>query len=113
MFRLPLCPHCKTVYSYKETRKMLRQKKCSCYHCKKHFRASVFPGIFVIGGIIVALSILTNLLLLSRMTYLNVILLFVLTLLYLGLLYILLPFFVSFKKEKEETNSSKTNKKRK
>lgn len=111
MFKLPVCPHCKTVYHYQETRHSIRKKNCICYHCKQNFRASIFPGIWIIGAIMVALSILVNLFLLSRMTYLNLIWLFVSTVVFLGLLYILIPFFVTFKKDKTETN--KTNKKRK
>lgn len=110
MFRLPLCPHCKTVYHYKDTRKTLKKKHCTCYHCKKDFSAGIFPGILVIGGIILILSILTNIFLLSRMKNLNLIELFISTILFLGLLYILIPFFVSFKKEPED---KKTNKKSK
>ena len=113
MFRLPVCPHCKTVYHYKETRKAVREKNFVCYHCKKKIRATLIPGIFVLGAIIVTLSILTNLLMLSSMTYLNLILLFVSTFLYLGLLYILIPFFASFKGDNTEQSRLKTNNKRK
>ncbi|MBQ6152219.1 MAG: hypothetical protein IJJ15_00500 [Ruminococcus sp.] len=112
MFRLPVCPHCKTVYHYQDTKKALKKKHCTCYHCEKDFKAGIFPGILVIGCIIVALSILTNMFLLTRMKSLNLIILFVSTFLFLGLLYVLIPFFVSFKKEDEKMNK-KTNKKSK
>lgn len=114
MFRLPLCPHCQTVYRYQDTRKAIKKKHCTCYHCQKDFKASIFPEILVIGLIIVALSILVNILLLYRMKSLNLILLFVSTILFLGLLYVLIPFFVSFKKENDNhKKDKKTNKKSK
>ena len=109
MFRLPVCPHCKTVYHYKDTKKATKEKISVCYHCKKEFKASIFPGIFIIGAIVVALNILVNILLLSRMTGLNLLLLFIVTILFLGLIYILLPFFTTF--SKTEDSNKKTNKK--
>ena len=112
MFRLPVCPHCKTVYHYKDTKRTLKEKNTVCYHCQKPFRATLFPGILIIGGIVLVLSILTNILLLTRMTSLNLIVLFLSTLIYLGLLYLLIPFFISFKKTDQENQNHQTNKKK-
>ena len=99
MFRLPLCPHCGTVYHYKDTKKAARDKHHTCYHCHKEFRATLFPGVIVIGGIMLILCIGTNLLLLSRMNALNLILLFGATIIYILLCYVLIPFFVRFVKD--------------
>lgn len=35
--KLPVCPHCHTVYRYGEVRRLLLQKEASCYHCQKRF----------------------------------------------------------------------------
>lgn len=43
MFRLPVCPHCRTVYSYREVKKS--GKIIKCYHCKKEFKKSFLSKI--------------------------------------------------------------------
>lgn len=111
MFRLPVCPHCKTVYRYKDTKKEIKLKQDTCYHCKKEFKASIFPGILVGGGILTALCIVINILLLFRMRELQIWLLFLITLLFILLIYLVIPFFTVFKKT--ETQNTKTNNKKK
>lgn len=60
MLRLPVCPHCHAVYSYKEVSDM-RQGKMICYHCKKKFSVSKFPGAAVWLLIICTLLVIFNL----------------------------------------------------
>ena len=111
MFRLPVCPHCKTVYRYSDTKKEIKLKQDTCYHCKKPFKASIFPGVLVGGGILLILCIITNILLLFRMKELQIWLLFLVTLFFFLLIYLIIPFFTVFKKT--ETEKTKTNNKKK
>ena len=105
MFKLPVCPHCGTVYRYKDVIGAVREssisgkdKRIICYHCDKPFQIKVFPGILILLAVWVALNIGTNLLLLSRMTSLNLIVLLGVTLFYMALAVLLVPFFLSFRK---------------
>lgn len=106
MFRLPVCPHCGTVYHYRDTIKIAGKKTAECYHCKKSFKASVFPSVLVLILIWLLLNVSTNVILLSRMKGLNLILLLGITLGYMALAAVFLPFFVKFKKRKEEPKTS-------
>ncbi len=109
MFRLPICPHCGTVYHYKEVKRAVKQKENTCYHCDKQFRAKLFPGILIAALLPITLSILLNYVMLSRMKDMQLLPLFAVTLVFLLIVYLIIPFFVSFKKINE--NSEKKNKK--
>lgn len=110
MFKLPVCPHCGTVYRYKDVAEILKQRfgmtkngDPICYHCKKKFKSSLIPGIFVLIPIWLLLNIGTLLLMLSRMSSLNIVLLFIITILYIMLMVLLIPFFVTFKKTEKKS----------
>ncbi len=109
MFKLPVCPHCGTVYRYKDTKKAIKDKNIICYHCKKDFSAKIFPGVLVGCGILLVLCIGLNILVLFRMKDLQVWPLFVITLLFILLGYIIIPFFTTFKK-KDNNTKQKSNK---
>ncbi len=121
MFKLPVCPFCGTVYRYKEVfsilRKSLRigkkEKSEECYHCKKHFKASFFPGILVLLPLWLLLSVGMNLFLLNRMTRLDLWLMFIATLILMALVIVLLPFFLTFRKVGEDTKKKDKNTKKK
>ena len=104
MFRLPICPHCGTVYHYKEVRNAVKKKENTCYHCEKKFRARLFPGILIAAVIPIALSILLNLVMLNRMQEMQLLPLFAVTLVFLLIIYLIIPFFVSFKKNEKNEN---------
>ena len=104
MFRLPICPHCGTVYHYKEVRNAVKKKENTCYHCEKKFRARLFPGILIAAVIPIALSILLNLVMLNRMQEMQLLPLFAVTLAFLLIIYLIIPFFVSFKKNEKNEN---------
>ena len=58
MFRLPVCPHCHTVYHYGEVSRMIffhptREQKC--YHCKKSMKP-LLRGLIVLAAIYLAVS---------------------------------------------------------
>ena len=40
MPKLPVCPHCHTIYRYDDVRKLIFEKEHTCYHCDKNFRIS-------------------------------------------------------------------------
>ena len=102
MFRLPVCPHCGTVYRYKDTKAAIKNKENTCYHCQKRFRAKRFPYMIVGALLPVLLSIAVNIFLLTRMKTLQLIPLFAVTLLGLMIVYLIIPFFTKFKKTEEK-----------
>ena len=65
MFRLPVCPYCKTVYSYKEVRKNKNEKIIKCYHCKNNFRVSNIKGYAVLALIVATVAVTLNLIVLN------------------------------------------------
>ena len=107
MFRLPVCPHCGTVYRYRDTKKAIRNKENTCYHCQKKFRAKIFPYLIVGALIPLALCIGFNIILLSRMTNLELLPLFAVTLLCILIVYLIIPFFTKFKKSENEKEMKK------
>lgn len=108
MFRLPVCPHCGTVYRYKETKEAIRKKENTCYHCQKKFRAKRFPYLLVGALIPLVVCIAFNIFMMTRMTDLELIPLFAATLICLLIIYLIIPFFTKFKKtEKEERTKKK------
>ena len=104
MFRLPVCPHCGTIYRYKDTKAAIKKKDNTCYHCKKKFRAKIFPGIFVGALIPLVICILINIVLLSRMKEAQLFPLFAVTLVFVFIIYLIIPFFTRFKKAESKEN---------
>ena len=111
MFHLPVCPHCGTVYRYKDTKQAIKKKENTCYHCQKRFRATVFPFILVGAILPLALCIGINIFLLTRMTDLLLLPLFAVTIGFLLIIYLIIPFFTKFKKI-EDGSKEKNNKKK-
>lgn len=106
MFHLPKCPHCGTIYRYKDVKEATRKKDNTCYHCGKKFRARIFPGILAGALIPIILAVLLNILLLTRMKELQLLPLFIVTVLFILLVFLIVPFFTSF--QKTEENPDKT-----
>ena len=96
MFRLPVCPHCGTIYRYRDTKKAWKQKKNICYHCEKPFSAKLMPYAAIEALILLPLCIGFNILLLNRMIKLDLIALFAATGGFILLGYLLFPYFVHF-----------------
>ena len=116
MFRLPTCPYCDTVYHYGDIVKMISQDRVKkkqedhavvCYHCEKRFTTKYIPGVLILTAIWAVLSIVTNIILLSRMTQLNLVVMFIMTIVYMALAILLLPFFVRFIKCEKEKKKKK------
>ena len=59
MLRLPVCPHCHAVYSYKEVNEM-KQGARLCYHCNKKFMADKKFGRFIFLPAVCLILILIN-----------------------------------------------------
>lgn len=112
MFKLPVCPHCGTVYRFKDTAKAIRNKDNECYHCHQRFKAKVFPYMLIEAVILIAGSIGLNLLILSRSSSLNIIPLFAVTLGFILLIVVLIPFFTRFIKTETTKQTSKVKKKK-
>ena len=112
MFRLPVCPHCGTVYRYQDVKKALKKKENTCYHCKKPFRVHLLPYVPIWAAVFAALCVGINILILTRIRELSLIPLFAVTVGFLLLFWILLPFFLSFRKTEAAQNhtTKKTNK---
>ncbi|MBQ3331513.1 MAG: hypothetical protein IJG87_10100 [Ruminococcus sp.] len=111
MFRLPVCPHCGTVYRYRDTKQAIIKKENVCYHCQKKFKARIFPYLLVGALIPLALCIGFNIFLLSRMTDLELLPLFAATLVGILIIYLIIPFFTKFKKINEDIDEKLTNRK--
>lgn len=110
MFKLPVCPYCNTVYRYKRVRKIDRKEKTlMCYHCKKEFKVKRLSGMVVLGAIVLVLAVVTNLVILNSLEYLNLTPLIVSTVAYVILGFIFVPFFIDFRKIKK-TEPRKENK---
>lgn len=110
MFRLPVCPYCHTIYRYNKVRKLSKKEKTQvCYHCKKEFRVKRFKGMVVLGAIILAAAVATNLVLLYNLTSLDLSPIIISTVAYVLAGLILIPFFIDFKKinKTEQTDLSK------
>lgn len=114
MFKLPVCPYCHTLYRYGRVRKVKSEGKTSvCYHCKKEFKIEKKWGFLVLGLIILFAAVATNLIILNNLYSLNVTPLVVSTVAYIILGFILVPFFISFKKlGKHESSSANKGKKK-
>lgn len=114
MFKLPVCPYCHTVYRYGKVRKIKSEGKTSvCYHCNKEFRIEKKWGFLVLGLIILVAAVATNLLILNNLYSLNVTPLIVSTVAYIIIGFILVPFFINFKKLKNSVPASASDKNQK
>ena len=110
MFKLPVCPHCGTIYRYKDTKEAIKKKDNVCYHCNKKFRAGIFPGM-IVGAILPLIAcIAINIFLLTRMKEFQILPLIAVTLIFILIIYLIIPFFTKFRKTddiKENKDSSK------
>lgn len=105
MFKLPVCPYCNTVYRYKDVKKLITKKNNECYHCKKKFKVRRFPKILILIFFILILCIVFNILFLTKafdLSLMTLLIMFAVTSVLLIVGYFLIPFFITFKKEKEE-----------
>lgn len=101
MFKLPTCPHCKTVYRYKEVVKNSRKKRIECYHCNNTFKNSYYliiipVVIMMIFGIVIDTIILN----LTGTFSKSIIPLIAVSWIMLFIAFLLAPFFIRYVKIK-------------
>lgn len=59
MISLPVCPHCSTVFRYKDIRKLFFAKNCICYGCREQFRVSR-KKVWILALITVIVTVILN-----------------------------------------------------
>lgn len=99
MFKLPVCPHCKTIYRYKDVKKEEVKKECTCYHCGKKFRVSK-KKILILFLIIALITAIFDVLALYMIVGTSFIGLIILNIIAVTAGFFLIPYFTEFKKEK-------------
>ena len=101
MLKLPICPYCHTVYSYKEVKLITKKEKEICYNCNKNFCISRKKGKYILLVIVSAVLILADTFIIFTSENFNNISLY--SMLIVNMLVVLLtvlffPFTVKFKK---------------
>lgn len=97
MFRLPVCPHCKTIYRYKDVKKKSVEKECNCYHCGKKFRVSK-KKILILFLIIALITAIFDVFALYMIAGTNLAGLMITNIIAVTAGFLLVPYFVEFKK---------------
>ena len=102
MFRLPVCPHCHTVYSYGEVLKN-KKRKNQCYHCKKEFRRTRFPGYLLLGLIVLVITVLVNISIMGLFSDIKTLLItvFIISVIEVFIAIVFTPFFIRYIKIKK------------
>ena len=97
MFKLPLCPYCKTVYNYKEVKEN-KKRIIKCYNCKRNFKRSI-KGYLLLFSLVIFITILINVAILKASSAINegLIIVSILSIIAVLICLLLLPFFVSYK----------------
>lgn len=97
MLRLPTCPHCNTVYRYKDVNKAMQKRDCTCYNCGKKFEVSKkkFLILFLEIALICAIFDVLALYMTERISF---VLLVVLNAVFIAVGLLFRAFFVKFKK---------------
>ena len=97
MFKLPVCPYCKTIYRYKDVKKEAVKKECTCYNCGKKFRVSK-KKILILFLIIALITAIFDVLALYIVAGTSFIGLIILNIIAVTAGFFLIPYFVEFKK---------------
>lgn len=100
MFKLPVCPYCKTVYRYEDVKKTISKKREKCYHCNKVFKISK-KGAALWFALLVASGTAVNITELCIFKNMGFIALNISNIAVILIFLLLLPFFISYKKQEE------------
>ncbi len=97
MLKLPVCPHCNTIYRYSDISKIMNKKSAVCYHCKKRFeiKRKNFLILFLIIALFCAIFDVFELYMVAQT---NFIVLVVTNVVFIVTGLLLRPFFTKFKK---------------
>lgn len=98
MFKLPICPHCKAVYYYKDAVKASKAKKSTCHSCGKEFSVKKKSGFAVLFTIIFITAITVNLILLYTLSFFSAVALLIATVIVILTGILFYPYFITFKK---------------
>ena len=99
MFRLPTCPHCKTVYGYGEVRSAVFKREKTCYHCKKYFSVSR-AGVWILLLILVAVCTAADIIAFNVFPHTTVITVYIINSVFAVAAFFMLPFFIRFRTNK-------------
>ena len=97
MMKLPVCPHCNTIYRYGDVKNLIYKKGTTCYHCKKKFKVRK-NKILILFLIIALITAIFNLFQLYMVEDLSFIALMITNILFVTAGLFMIPFFISFEK---------------
>ncbi len=99
MFKLPVCPHCKKVYNYREVKENNKKKVIKCYHCKKEFHNSR-KGIVFLALLLCIITVIINVFVLniSSEKFVSIVPISVISVIAVLTGLIMFPYFISYKK---------------
>ena len=99
MSKLPVCPHCKTVYSYREVKENNKKKVIKCYHCKKEFHNGR-KGLIFLAALVCVIASVINVFILNTSSekFISIIPISVISIIAVLMGLIMFPFFISYKK---------------
>lgn len=98
MLKLPVCPHCNTIYRYKEVSNLINKKSAVCYHCKKSFeiKRKNFLILFLIIALFCAIFDIFELYMVAQT---NFVVLVVTNVVFIFVSLLFRPFVLKFKKK--------------
>lgn len=101
------CPHCKTVYRFKDINKLSRKGDNECYHCKKTFRVSR-RSCFILAAEMMLVYVIINLIAVGMMHTVSLIPLFIMNLIPAITAVLLFPYYTELiKSDKKEKKGKK------
>lgn len=97
MLKLPVCPHCHTVYYYGDVMKSTKHKKMECYHCKKKFAVKKWKGRCILISVVAIIVAVIDVLLLNVIKMQSAIPIMIFTVICVLCSLLLLPYTVRYK----------------
>lgn len=104
MIKLPVCPHCNTVFYYSDVVRLSKNKIGECYHCKKTFKVSKWKGRVIFYCIFAVLISLLDVIFLHITDTKTAIPIIVFTLICVVVSLLFLPYTVRFKSKEKIKN---------